>query len=538
MIKGKLSSIQEHDQYFLNENEDTKMQSYLSPPPKNKFDCSETKQKPQTSGGGWIAFKLNIDGSPFGDRYIPKRREQESNIAVYEINHTDSPPIVINRDEFENSIEYEERKKANNDKLIYNEMLKETFWGYPSPTKETDENWCHSNILISPQKGVKQDKKAFKSKFLKFNLKKSYKENIKRAVRINHMKLNDFKIQGMGMKNIEKVNRIQAEKVLDAPNMVDDFYLNLLDWSSQNVLAIALNQTAYLMDVSNKNISWIQPKSNDWLITSLCWMNYNKSYIAIGMENGAVEIWDTEIRKFVRELGGHSSRVSSLSWNKNVISTGSLDSSIINHDIRWRDHIVSKFEDHSKEVWGLKWSFDGNQLASGSNDNTLWIWDVNMNNKPKFMLTQHKAAVKALAWCPLESNLLASGGGTKDKSIKFWNTDTGTELWGLKTSAQICSLIWSKNSKEIVSSHGYEKNELFVWKYLPQKADSPILKTAELWGHESRVLHLALSPNGTTVASTAPDETLRFWKVFQSDEEMSIYNPFKSGSSLFRGSIR
>jgi cell division cycle protein 20 (cofactor of APC complex) len=73
---------------------------------------------------------------------------------------------------------------------------------------------------------------------------------------------------------------------------------------------------------------------------------------------------------------------------------------------------------------------------------------------------------------------------------------------------------------------------------MPHKSDSPILKTAELWGHESRVLHLALSPNGTTVASTAPDETLRFWKVFQSDEEISMYNPFKSGNSLFKGLIR
>jgi cell division cycle 20, cofactor of APC complex len=66
----------------------------------------------------------------------------------------------------------------------------------------------------------------------------------------------------------------------------------------------------------------------------------------------------------------------------------------------------------------------------------------------------------------------------------------------------------------------------------------PIIKTAELSGHESRVLHLALSPNGTTVASTAPDETLRFWKVFQSDEESAIYSPFESNNSLFRGLIR
>ncbi len=40
-------------------------------------------------------------------------------------------------------------------------------------------------------------------------------------------------------------------------------------------------------------------------------------------------------------------------------------------------------------------------------------------------------------------------------------------------------------------------------------------KVADLRGHSSRVLHLALSPDGTTVASAAADETLRFWKVFQ-----------------------
>jgi cell division cycle protein 20 (cofactor of APC complex) len=39
-------------------------------------------------------------------------------------------------------------------------------------------------------------------------------------------------------------------------------------------------------------------------------------------------------------------------------------------------------------------------------------------------------------------------------------------------------------------------------------------KIADLRGHTSRVLHLALNPEGTTLASAAADETLRFWKVF------------------------
>jgi cell division cycle 20, cofactor of APC complex len=41
---------------------------------------------------------------------------------------------------------------------------------------------------------------------------------------------------------------------------------------------------------------------------------------------------------------------------------------------------------------------------------------------------------------------------------------------------------------------------------------------AELTGHQSRVLHLALSPDGSTVCSAAGDETLRFWKTFQRSE--------------------
>ncbi|CAN7015543.1 unnamed protein product [Brassica rapa subsp. trilocularis] len=41
-----------------------------------------------------------------------------------------------------------------------------------------------------------------------------------------------------------------------------------------------------------------------------------------------------------------------------------------------------------------------------------------------------------------------------------------------------------------------------------------VVKMAELTGHTSRVLYMAQSPDGCTVASAAGDETLRFWNVF------------------------
>ena len=37
-----------------------------------------------------------------------------------------------------------------------------------------------------------------------------------------------------------------SHQVLDAPALQDDFYLNLVDWSAQNVLAVGLGPCVYL----------------------------------------------------------------------------------------------------------------------------------------------------------------------------------------------------------------------------------------------------------------------------------------------------
>lgn len=44
-------------------------------------------------------------------------------------------------------------------------------------------------------------------------------------------------------------------QVLDAPSLQDDFYLNLVDWSSQNVLAVGLGTCVYLWTASNSKVS-------------------------------------------------------------------------------------------------------------------------------------------------------------------------------------------------------------------------------------------------------------------------------------------
>ena len=297
------------------------------------------------------------------------------------------------------------------------------------------------------------------------------------------------------------------EKILDAPELLDDYYLNLLDWSSQNVLSVALGQTVYLWNASSGGIEELVSVEGENYITSVSWVQ-GGGYLAVGTAEGEVQLWDAETMQLKRRMGGHGARVGALSWNNHIVSSGGRDSLIINHDVRVRAHAIQTMEGvHDQEVCGLKWSPDGSQLASGGNDNLLCVWELGQS-APRFRRAEHTAAVKALAWCPWQSNLLASGGGTSDRKIRFWNSSTGACLNMIDTHSQVCALQWSKHSKEIVSSHGFSQNQLVVWKY------PTMTRLAELSGHTSRVLHMAMSPDGATVVSAAGDETLRFWKIF------------------------
>mmetsp|Transcript_674 Transcript_674/g.1390 ORF Transcript_674/g.1390 Transcript_674/m.1390 type:complete len:522 (+) Transcript_674:2708-4273(+) len=328
------------------------------------------------------------------------------------------------------------------------------------------------------------------------------------------------------------------EKILDAPDIMDDYYLNLLDWSASNVLAVALAQTVYLWNAGTGAIEQLcQLEEAQDYVSSLSWTQ-DGSYLAVGTNSCKVELWDVERLRRVRSMQSQSARIGSLAWNGPTLSSGSRDSTIHHHDVRNPQHHYATLSGHQQEVCGLKWDPSGSQLASGGNDNLLCIWDADQTS-PRYVLDHHTAAVKALAWCPWQSGLLASGGGTADRCLRFWNSTTGACVNSIDTKSQVCSIIWSRNDKELLTSHGFSQNQLTVWKY------PTLVQMAELTGHTSRVLHTALGPDGETVVSGAADETLRFWKVFSPAETKSkrhfaqeIHNN-GSGSSIARGvSIR
>lgn len=141
------------------------------------------------------------------------------------------------------------------------------------------------------------------------------------------------------------------------------------------------------------------------------------------------------------------------------------------------EHHVATLAGHTQEVCGLKWSLDGRYLASGGNDNLVNIWPCTQGDSGDFApvqtFTQHQGAVKvsvgllwahacvqgrhaalavhrlllhileltlfsqAVAWCPWQSNVLATGGGTSDRHIRIWNVCSGTCLSAVDAHSQV-----------------------------------------------------------------------------------------------------
>ncbi|CAH8674435.1 unnamed protein product [Schistosoma rodhaini] len=452
-------------------------------------------------------------------------------------------------------------------------------------------------------------------------------------------------------KQARKISRVPY-KVLDAPELQDDFYLNLVDWSSQNVLAVGLGTCVYLWNAFTSQVTRLCDVSGETdVISSVAWSKKG-SHLAIGTYRGHVQIWDVTKSSCIRSLNGHIARVGALAWNADLLASGSRDRYILLRDTRAsansgggpaghlpitnpsntsvltaeladRDEIMTDFnsisspshidqvesdsnyprastpmvsissdlpevdppstpaqmdidmlgfrdadhgsswsaartsanstvtqttalqsiengtdrlvpgavrvlKDHRQEVCGLKWSPDSQYLASGGNDNRLLVWSQHAPSTGGPVLTyeEHVAAVKAIAWSPHQHGLLASGGGTADRCIRFWNTLTGQALRSVDTGSQVCNIAWSIHSNELVSTHGYSQNQILVWRY------PSLTQLVKLVGHSYRVLYLAISPDGENIVTGAGDETLRFWNIFTKAKTPKVQ---PSSLNLFNG---
>ncbi|RCH99203.1 substrate-specific activator of APC-dependent proteolysis [Rhizopus stolonifer] len=336
------------------------------------------------------------------------------------------------------------------------------------------------------------------------------------APKFKNLPLSDMARRILANKEYKRYLNPSPIKTLDAPDIQDNFYLNLLDWGKNDCLAVALGSDVYLWNAYNSHVTQLCSLTD--LVTSVKWSMGN--YLAVGTRRGLVLLFDASREEKIRTWANHESRVSSLAWTSNVLSSGGRDCNIFHHDVRSYEPHFRTLKGHTHEVCGLQWNPEGTCLASGGNDNQLMIWDA-LENTTLHKFNQHTAAIKAISWSPHKRGLLVSGGGTADKTIKHWNTITGSLLSSYDTGSQVCNLIWSKKTNEIVSSHGYanplvnESNNVYIWKTDEWK------KTGILSGHRSRVLYMSMSYDESTIVTGAADESLMFWDIFSEDECIS-----------------
>ena len=330
----------------------------------------------------------------------------------------------------------------------------------------------------------------------------------------------------------DKMRKIPTspDKVLHAPGIIDDFYLNLMSWGQNNVLAVALGNSVNLWNATTGEVHELfERRSYGDYVTSISWCPIpgHAKFLAIGTRSSLIEIWDTEAMVRVRAMFGCSGRIFALAWNQHWLTWGGEDSLIRHCDLRSHSGAVSIYRGHAKKICGLKWNDGGTCLASGGDDNNVCLWDSAMSAPqrrphvssmslqgdvaPRLVLKQHKAAVKAMDWCPTNRGLLATGGGNDDRTIKLWNTNSGKMLSSVNAKSQVTSIVWSKYRQELVSSHGWSDNHLALWKY---GAGSGLTKLKDIKSHSSRILDLACSPDGSTIVSASADETLRMWSIF------------------------
>ena len=322
---------------------------------------------------------------------------------------------------------------------------------------------------------------------------------------------------------------LKFERCVDAPDVRDDYYSQLIDWSPHgDLIAVGMADDVYVASAtealgqSNVVMGWFPEKT----VSSVAW-SPGGDHIAVAALDGSIMLLDAQTAGEFRTLGPvHEGRVGALHWNPvtRCLTSGSADRCICDVDPRcpsvvstWHaDVAVSTWRlGHDGEVCGLRWRDDGRLLASGGNDNTLLIWDARRSQSPCISIPlAHRAAVKALAWCPTRHDVLASGGGTKDKRIRLWNSHTGASLASCDAEAQVTGLSWAPNgTPEVVASLGYNAAGLsaFRWSKAVNRLDCVArIKRPD----DHRMVGMAVSPDRTRFAALSTQEVITYWHLY------------------------
>ncbi|OCQ90436.1 serine/threonine protein kinase [Nostoc sp. MBR 210] len=200
---------------------------------------------------------------------------------------------------------------------------------------------------------------------------------------------------------------------------------------------------------------------------------------------------------------GHASDVNSVAFapNGQILASGSDDQTIKLWNLATGTEI-STLKGHLKWIWAIAFHPDGKILASGSADKTVKLWNLATAEEIR-TLTGHTDGVAAVAFSP-NSQTLASA--SLDQTIKLWDLATGKLIRTLEGHSQTVATIAFSPDGKTLASGSWDKT-IKLWNVATGKQ----IRTLE--GHTQLILSLAFSPDGKTLASGSKDKTIKIWNV-------------------------
>ena len=298
-------------------------------------------------------------------------------------------------------------------------------------------------------------------------------------------------------------------KVLDAPDVVDDYYTNILDINDTNICAIALNEAIYSFRIDTGHIDEIKVDVVDDEEIYFSALKFSKlcDKLGTGTTDGKLDIVDLTTKKSIKTINTGAVIINSISWQDNNVITISIGAGhIISYDSRTNGRQIWRNNYHRYRIAGLKWSPCNNFLAS-SDEGKLCIMDKRNNTQPLIMKNDYKSSVKALDWCPWNQRLLGTGAGLEDKRIRILDTCTSKFTKEVQTDSQITSLHWSEPNKEIITTHRLPIGEINIW-------DSSDMSIVKKINQLNGVITSAQTKSCDTLVSVNnEEETVKCWKI-------------------------
>ena len=157
-------------------------------------------------------------------------------------------------------------------------------------------------------------------------------------------------------------------------------------------------------------------------------------------------------------------------------------------------------EGHTRRINSVAFSPNGRTLASGSNDDTIRLWDTITGNY-KQTLVEHTQDINDVVFSP-NGRIIA--GGSDDDNVYLWNATTGSLLQTFEGhTSKVNSVAFSPDGHTLAS--GSNDDTIRLWDVNTRQ------EKQTLEGHRGGVYSVAFSPDGRTLASGGNGEIIHLW---------------------------